>query len=266
MLTAFVLAVMATGTPTPTVTVTATPTPRPTTAAATAPKPGAGTGTYGGKVPFQLRKDRDAQFLPEPAPDLPASSLSDLASRTKLRHDGNSPISISNQGVPAGLPGSPKAATSSTPLPGDSEPYRLEVVAYERGDGMEIYAVAEDHAGREIACEGFYSLTITASGTRVVRAPCPWGGNEDCGEKKPFTQRAYSRSGDAKSSDFTITTVGLGAFAHPRLVLPLGRVPSSEMVINVEGRVSTLSFDVAVTLASGTSPLIAGGTSVTVVP
>lgn len=199
---------------------------------------------------------------PPPLPTRPIAgvhSLADLGSRIKLRKLGNEPIAITNRdGAAATRPPGPLPAT--TPRIGDAEPLLLDIVAYKKGDGIEVYAVAEDRAGREIALPGYYTIVITGSGRHAVRALTPWG-DTNAVRLEDFEKRLYFRDGTVAEGDFTVSTVGIGAFARPRLLLSFGRIPFTEMALE---SVSSLTLAVVVALDPGNTPRISGGTTLRV--
>jgi len=216
-----------------------TPTARPT-ATAWAPR-----------RPPTARIVRLAEATPPPRD----TNLSDIAGKLKLKREGDTPITITGHGM--------RNVVDHSPVPGmplGPELGEIEVVAYKKGPGIEAYIVAKDITGTEVPVDGYYGLIITARGTRVVDIQCPWG-TPGCGREEKFQKDVYFADGALAVGDFQTITVGIGAFAHPRLLRPFGMISFADMTV---GPVNTVDLILTVTVeANGRMP-VTGSTTVTV--
>lgn len=176
---------------------TATPPPTASPSPTVTPVP-AVSEVYGRKTPWQVRQQSGFEAEAPPTPTEPANSLAAIAARIKI-----------NRSALAGMSGPPPTPDPKrTPAPDDV--YQCKLVAYDRGDGVEGYAVLEDRRGREIAVPGTYTITYY---------------------RATMYERRFStvREGTVGAAGFSTQTVGVGGFAHDRLLISLPRVSYADM-------------------------------------
>jgi len=193
--------------------------------------------------------------LMEPTPAPVDTNLSDIAGRLKLKREDAAAIMITGHGM--------RNVARNSPMPGarlGPELGEIEVVAYKKGPGIEAYIVAKDLSSTEVPVDGYYGLIITARGTRVVDIPCPWGA-PGCGREEKFQKDVYFSDGAFAVGDFQTITVGIGAFAHPRLLRPFGVISFADMMV---GPVNTLDLILTVIVEPNGRMPVTGSTTVTV--
>lgn len=183
------------------VTPTATPSPAPTVTPTVTPTP------WGRRPPPPPAKTLD---VGREDGTRSSGSLSDVAGSVKLRTRSISNRPESGAGVFA-------ASTPGIVKRSDAE-YLKDVAAYKEGDGVVVYIVLAAKDGHQVASDGYLTVSVRASGTYAY-----YGG------QLSYDKQVYWRGDMVSASSFTTSTVGLGAFAHEALILPLGRITWDQM-------------------------------------